>query len=72
MAGYKIYDVYTPMPIHGLDLAMGLRETSIHTAGFLYGLAGTITALATCSNEAANSLSAAKRGRGHAERWRKL
>jgi hypothetical protein len=37
-AGYKIYDVYTPMPIHGLDHAMGLRETSLHTAGFIYGI----------------------------------
>ena len=23
-AGYKIHDIYTPMPIHGLDTAMGL------------------------------------------------
>lgn len=45
LAGYKIYDVYTPMPIHGLDHAMGVSETSLHTAGFLYGLAGTTTAL---------------------------
>jgi hypothetical protein len=45
MAGYKMHDVYTPMPIHGLDVAMGLRDTSLHTAGFLYGLSGTITAL---------------------------
>jgi hypothetical protein len=22
-AGYKIYDIYTPMPIHGLDTAWG-------------------------------------------------
>jgi hypothetical protein len=44
-AGYKIHDVYTPMPIHGLDHAMGLRETSLHTAGFIYGLCGTTTAL---------------------------
>lgn len=44
-AGYKMYDVFTPMPIHGLDVAMGLRDTSLHTAGFLYGLSGTITAL---------------------------
>lgn len=43
-AGYKIHDVYTPMPIHGLDAAMGLRDTSLHTAGFIYGLAGTTTA----------------------------
>ena len=45
MAGYKLHDVYTPMPIHGLDKAMGLRETSIHTAGFIYGITGTTTAL---------------------------
>jgi hypothetical protein len=45
-AGYKIHDVYTPMAIHGLDKALGLRETSLHTAGFLYGITGTTTALA--------------------------
>jgi hypothetical protein len=44
-AGYKIHDVYTPMPIHGLDTVMGLRDTSLHTAGFIYGLTGTTTAL---------------------------
>ncbi len=44
-AGYKIHDVYTPFPIHGLDKTMGLRETSLHTAGFIYGLLGTCTAL---------------------------
>src|SRR4029078_6192048 len=43
--GYKIHDVYTPMPIHGLDAAIGMRDTSLHTAGFFYGLAGTCTAL---------------------------
>jgi hypothetical protein len=43
--GYKIHDVYTPMPIHGLDKAIGLRETSLHTAGFIYGITGTTTAL---------------------------
>jgi hypothetical protein len=44
-AGYKIHDIYTPFPVHGLDHAMGLRETSLHTAGFIYGIAGTTTAL---------------------------
>ena len=44
-SGYKIYDVYTPMPIHGLDTALGLRDTSLHTAGFIYGMTGTATAL---------------------------
>jgi hypothetical protein len=48
-AGYKIHDVYTPMPIHGLDTAMGLRDTSLHTAGFLYAISGTLTALSGIS-----------------------
>lgn len=46
-AGYKIHDVYTPFPVHGLDHALGMRETSLHTAGFIYGITGTTTAL-TC------------------------
>jgi hypothetical protein len=44
-AGYKIHDIYTPFPVHGLDKAMGLRDTSLHTAGFIYGLTGTTTAV---------------------------
>jgi hypothetical protein len=44
-AGLKIHDVYTPFPIHGLDQVMGLRDTSLHTAGFIYGITGTTTAL---------------------------
>jgi hypothetical protein len=42
--GYKIHDVFTPFPIHGLDTAMGLRDTSLHTAGFIYGITGTTIA----------------------------
>lgn len=42
--GYRIHDVYTPFPIHGLDTAMGLRDTSLHTAGFIYGITGTAIA----------------------------
>jgi hypothetical protein len=48
-AGYKIHDVYTPFPVHGLDHALGLRETSLHTAGFIYGITGTTTALSFMS-----------------------
>jgi hypothetical protein len=44
-AGYRIHDVFTPFPIHGLDKAMGLRDTSLHTAGFIYGITGTATAV---------------------------
>lgn len=49
MAGYRIHDVYTPFPVHGLDYAMGLRDTSLHTAGFIYGITGTTTALSCIS-----------------------
>jgi hypothetical protein len=49
LAGYKIHDVYTPMPIHGLDTAMGLRDTSLHTAGFIYGITGLTTAVSGIS-----------------------
>ncbi|HEX8334113.1 MAG TPA: DUF3341 domain-containing protein [Segetibacter sp.] len=48
-AGYKIKDVYTPFPVHGLDHALGMRETSLHTAGFIYGITGTTTALTSMS-----------------------
>jgi hypothetical protein len=48
-AGLKIHDVYTPFPVHGLDHAMGLRETSLHTAGFIYGITGTTIALSFMS-----------------------
>lgn len=44
-SGYRLHDVYTPFPIHGLDREMGLRDTSIHTAGFIYGITGTSLAL---------------------------
>jgi Protein of unknown function (DUF3341) len=48
-SGYKIHDVYTPFPIHGLDKTMGLRDTSLHTAGFIYAITGTATALSFIS-----------------------
>ena len=44
-AGYKIHDIFTPFPIHGLDRVMGLRDTSLHTAGFIYGITGTTIGL---------------------------
>jgi Protein of unknown function (DUF3341) len=44
-SGYKLHDVYTPFAVHGLDEAMGLKETDLHIAGFIYGLCGTCTAV---------------------------
>ena len=44
-SGYKLHDVYTPFPVHGLDEELGLKGTDLHTAGFIYGLCGTSTAV---------------------------
>lgn len=44
-SGYKLHDVYTPFPVHGLDEEIGLKETDLHIAGFIFGLIGTATAL---------------------------
>jgi hypothetical protein len=42
--GIKIHDVLTPFPIHGIDAAMGTRDSRLHTVGFLAGLCGCIFA----------------------------
>ncbi len=39
-----IMDVFTPFPVHGLDPALGLAESRLHIAGFIYGAIGTLTA----------------------------
>ena len=39
-----IMDVYTPFPVHGLDPILGLAESRLHIAGFVYGAIGTLTA----------------------------
>src|SRR5690606_23804816 len=44
-SGYKLHDVYTPFAVHGLDQELGLKETDLHIAGFIFGLLGTCTAL---------------------------
>lgn len=44
-SGYKLHDVYTPFPVHGLDKALGHKDTDLHVAGFIYGITGTCTAV---------------------------
>ena len=39
-----IMEVYTPFPVHGLDPVLGLKESRLHIAGFIYGAIGTMTA----------------------------
>lgn len=43
--GLEIYETLTPFPVHGLENALGYRETRLHTAGFLFGATGTTLAL---------------------------
>ncbi len=40
----SIYDVFSPFPVHGLDPVLGLEESRLHIAGFIYGAIGTLTA----------------------------
>jgi hypothetical protein len=42
--GYKIQEVYTPFPVHGLDPALGHKDTDLHIAGFCFGITGTTIA----------------------------
>jgi len=39
-----IDNVYSPFPVHGLDPILGLKESRLHQAGFIYGAIGTLTA----------------------------
>jgi len=40
-----IMDVYSPFPVHGLDPLLGLSESRLHIAGFIFGAIGTLTAI---------------------------
>jgi hypothetical protein len=42
---FKVKDVISPFPIHGLDHALGLKRTRISMCAFLYGMTGTSLAL---------------------------
>lgn len=42
---FKVTDVISPYPIHGLDHALGLKRTRISMCAFLYGATGTSLAL---------------------------
>jgi hypothetical protein len=42
---FRIYDVYSPYPVHGMDQAMGLRRSRLPWVTFLVGLFGTTLAL---------------------------
>lgn len=44
-AGIEITDALTPFPVHGLEHELGYEDTRLHTAGFMFGVTGLITAL---------------------------
>jgi hypothetical protein len=39
-AGYRRWDVFTPFPVHGMDDAMGLRNSKVGWFSFIGGLTG--------------------------------
>ena len=43
--GVAIHETLTPFPVHGLEHALGYRDTRLHTAGFMFGITGTTLAL---------------------------
>jgi len=44
-AGYRRWDCYSPFPIHGLDRAMGLRDTRLPWLVLLAGITGAGSAI---------------------------
>ena len=44
-AGYRKWDVFTPFPVHGMDRAMGLRNSKVGWFAFLGGVVGYTTGM---------------------------
>ena len=44
-AGFRQWDVYTPFPIHGMDRAMGLKNSKVGWFAFLGGVTGYTTGM---------------------------
>jgi hypothetical protein len=44
-AGFRKWDVFTPFPIHGMDRAMGLKNSMVGWFGFLGGVTGYTTGM---------------------------
>jgi hypothetical protein len=43
--GVKIFEAYTPFPVHGLDTALGYERSKLSRAAFAFGITGTFTAI---------------------------
>lgn len=46
MRGFRIYDAYTPYPVHGLAELMGVRHSRLPIVSLVAGLSGLAAALA--------------------------
>jgi hypothetical protein len=44
-AGFRKWDVYTPFPVHGMDKAMGLKNSRVGWFSFLGGVTGYTTGM---------------------------
>lgn len=44
-AGFRKWDVYTPFPIHGMDKAMGMKNSKVGWFAFLGGVTGYTTGM---------------------------
>lgn len=44
-SGVKIYEVFSPFPVHGLEDALGYRRSRLPIAAFMFGMTGTLLAL---------------------------
>ena len=44
-AGVKVYDVFSPYPVHGIDDALGIERSRLPIAAFFYGMTGLAFAL---------------------------
>lgn len=43
--GIKVYDVYSPFPIHGMENLLGFKRSRLTVAAFFFGMTGTICAV---------------------------
>ncbi|PIB36499.1 quinol:cytochrome C oxidoreductase [Reichenbachiella sp. 5M10] len=44
-SGVKIYEVFSPFPVHGIDDVLGYKGSRLSIAAFIFGLLGTTLAL---------------------------
>lgn len=43
--GVKIHEVYTPYPVHDLDVYLGYKRSRLSKAAFMFGITGTFLAI---------------------------